>query len=521
MMQSLATVLVDAAERFPDHPATVSAVPNAPLSLCYRELLDLACRGASTLRARGLDPGDRVVLALEPRPEWAAAFFAVLGAELTVIPVAADTDATRLTTVMRLAQPAAVIASSRSAAAPHGIGLDLETLFASRSAALARSTRCPAGVIAFTSGSTSHPRAVVLTHANLRANLRALLGVRRAEPQDAFLSLLPPWHLFELMVGMLGPLSCGSRIVYPGTLLPHRLLSIAREHGITHALCVPALLDALYREVLDQLVDEGVIAESGRERRPAECARSIGAARDGVIAERIRSAVRARIGSSLRVVGLGGAAVDPSWATLARAVDLQIEVGYGLTEAGPVVTLGNLAECPPGSVGRPLPGIELRTTASGEIRVNGPSLMKGYLGAPDDTRRALAHGWLNTGDVGRMDERGYLTVLGRCKEAMVTDRGMTIYPEEIEPYYASRLFTEHCVIPVPGANGNDRPTLVVVSDRTEREVQREFERCRAAAPPEFRIAEMIRAQFPLPRTAAGKLRRRAVAGAFHESEPTS
>ena len=144
-------------------------------------------------------------------------------------------------------------------------------------------------MLAFTSGSTDCPRAVELTHDNLLSNLEALLEIRRVTPEDALLSMLPPCHLFELMCGFLAPLACGARIVYPGTLLPNRLVETIRTERITHALAVPALLSALAEEVLDS---------------PGEPAAD---------PARFASWMRHRIGDDFRTLAIGGAALDPDW----------------------------------------------------------------------------------------------------------------------------------------------------------------------------------------------------------------
>ena len=139
-----------------------------------------------------------------------------------------------------------------------------------------------------------------------------------------------------------------------------------------------------------------------------------------------------------------------------------VDVGYGLTEAGPLVAAGFGSDCPPESVGRPLPGVDVRVDSQGEILVRSDSLMQGYLDDPQASAATLDDGWLRTGDRGHLDEQGFLFVTGRIKDAIVSANGETVYPDEIEPCYCSPLFADHCVVPVRGPDGNDVPTLVVV-----------------------------------------------------------
>ncbi len=215
---------------------------------------------------------------------------------------------------------------------------------------------------------------------------------------------------------------------------------------------------------------------------------------------------------------VGGAAVDPAWALLCRAIGIVLDVGYGLTEAGPVVAVGNMQECPPQSVGRPLPGVDVRVDERGEILLRSPSLMRGYYGDPTATANALVDGWLRTGDKGYCDEQGFLYVTGRLKEAIVTASGVTVCPEEFEVHYQDPLFAELCVIPAPGPHGNDIPELIVVpaSEASAYDIESTFRRLRADAPSHCRIERIQMVDQPLPRTPTGKIRRRELAARLYE-----
>jgi long-subunit acyl-CoA synthetase (AMP-forming) len=155
-------------------------------------------------------------------------------------------------------------------------------------------------LLAFTSGSTQDPRAVCLTHANLMANVKAVIEVRQAAPGDAFLSMLPPTHLFELVVGQLCPLACGAQIVYASVLLPNRLIDALGSARITHALVVPALLDLLYREVVDLLIAASAIEPS--ERSLKEITQRLRDELSDADLDRLRAALRERLSDRFRTI---------------------------------------------------------------------------------------------------------------------------------------------------------------------------------------------------------------------------
>jgi long-chain acyl-CoA synthetase len=506
------------AERYPDAVA-LAPVPGSPDGWSYAQLQALMQRGAAHLRSRDLSAGDRVLLFLEPCAAWPVAFFAILEAGLVVVPLPAEIPLATAAGVAAFAGARLALLGSRTRGLAAGSGLRCltvdELLRADPGTPVSAVESLPdLALLAFTSGSTSQPRAVELTHANLLANLQALLHTRQAGPGDALLSMLPPAHLFELMVGLLAPLACGARVVYAPALLPNRILAALREQWITHALSVPALLQILYDEVVAELVDAGVLDPAQRDLSLKETARRLRHELNEEDRQRLRISIRERIGTTFQTLVVGGAALDPAWADIALDVGLRLEVGYGLTEASPIVSLGLAAESPPGSVGRPLPGVEVRIAPDHEILVRGLNVMRGYHGDPEGTAAALRDGWLHTGDHGHLDPDGFLFITGRLKETLKTASGETLYPEELEPSYASPLFAELCVTGLPDPEGNDVPALFVVPaspDVGEAELRRAFEDLRAAAPARLRVARLIVWPGPLPRTPLGKIRRRSLA----------
>lgn len=530
-LTSLADLPAELTDRFGDQAALASSRACGGGGVSYRELWEYAQHGAATLRQAGLATGDRILLLADSSPTWAVALFSIFQAGMVAVPVPPQSPPAMIGSVARRARIRGCIYSENRAGAIRDVeGIECrvsaDRLFASKDAVemKAASKTSELAVLAFTSGSTAQPRAVELTHANLLADLAGLLDVREARPGDAFLSMLPPAHLFELMVGLLGPLCCGAKVVYPGTPLPNRLVDSLREDRITYACCVPALLTCLYDEILDELIDCGAVAAERRGQTISQTARRFESELKTEELRRIRAGVRQRIGDAFCTLAVGGAAMDPHWLAILNGIGIRTEVGYGLTEASPIVSLGLAGECPVGSVGRPLPGVDVRIDSKEEILVRGPNVMRGYHQDTSATQAVLAGGWLRTGDRGRIDGRGFLFVTGRLKEAMVTAAGETIYPDEIEPYYSSSVFAEWCVAPRRGPDGNDVPTLFVVPAAAAQSQERlieVFRSLRSLAPARLRLNEMIRVPSSLPRTPTGKVQRRRVAEQWDHHTPSS
>jgi long-chain acyl-CoA synthetase len=515
-LSCIADVVRRTADACPDRVALQDAA--GVRRVTYGELWRRVAQGTATLRRSGLETGDRVLLLRAPGPDWIPAFLSIVNAGLVAAPLPHDVpdELVRLGAAFTGARAwiADDATEARASALRHLTRVAPDDP-GSGPGASAEATVDPASpaALVFTSGSVSRPRAVVLSHRNLCANLRALLAARQAAPDEALLSTLPPSHAYELVAGQLAPLAAGARIVYAGVPLPNRVVETIRTQSITRVALVPALFEALAREVICRLVERGAADRECRDSPVRDLANRVRRLPPGAHDE-IRRAVRACVGPSLRTLVVGGAALDAAWVDVLTRVGIDLDVGYGLTEAGPVVAMGRAGECPADSCGRPLPGVDVRVAPDGEVLVQSDAIMQGYAGDPAATTAAFVDGWLRTGDCGRLDAEGFLFITGRLKEAMVTAAGETIYPDEIEPYFSSPLFAEWAVVPAAGEAGNDRPILVVVPAdplASTHAIERAAAVLNAAAPARLRISGVIVRRAPLPRTTVGKIRRRAIA----------
>ncbi len=482
--------------------------------LRFNDLPQRMVCGATTLRRLHAERG-AVIMIVDSCPDWASVFFSVVEAGHVAVPLPVDTAPETVAAVAAYTGAWAIIHGPRCRPLLDGLAqltsVALDQFFAPE----ADGSSCQWSgdevcLLAFTSGSTERPRAVELSHQSLLSNTAAILCAHGSNPGTAALSMLPPAHLYELVGGLLVPLACGARVVYTGSPLPNRMVDALREHHISHAFAVPALVECLYDEVAQQLIDAGIGAHYSLDQSPQEIVQRLESELTSDELEQLRRDVRDRVGHSFESLVVGGAAIDPGLVQLISLMGIHVEVGYGLTEAGPVVSVGMAGQCPWNSVGRPLPGVRVQIADDGEILVRSPSKMCGYFRDAEATAQAIRDEWLHTGDRGHLDDDGFLYVTGRIKEAMVTVSGRTICPEEVEPYYRSQLFAQSCVAGVPGRDGNDLPTLFVVpasAGVNRQQLEDEFRRLRAAAPAQCFVEQMLPVD-DLPKTAVGKVNRR-------------
>ena len=262
--------------RFGDRVALEDA--SGAVRITYRDLWTRVQSGAGALRAMGLAPRDRVLLMMDGHPDWIVSFLSIVHADLVAVPIPGRAPVAVAIAAAAAAGVRGCVCDSASRAVasqiPGMCAVLPEDLLASPAAApLISPTSGGVAVLLFTSGSSSTPRAVALTHDNLVANLRSLLSDRSANGDEVLLSVLPPSHAYELVAGQLAPLVAGARIVYAGAPLPNRLIDALRTRAITRMLCVPALLELLAREVVIGLADDAAI-------EPGCCAAHRGRARD-------------------------------------------------------------------------------------------------------------------------------------------------------------------------------------------------------------------------------------------------
>lgn len=501
----------------------------ASLELTYAVLRARIAQSAAGLRAAGVTAGVRVALLCENRPEWVIALLAVLRAGAAVVPLDTKLGVPELAVLIRHARPLLVLTSQahrdraiEAAGDVRVVSLDEGPLpFATPLPWMRRASDDTALVI-YTSGTTGDPKGVEITLGNLMHQVWSVDAAIGPQGRERFLSVLPLCHLYELICGCLVPLARGATISYPATetLLPAELAAIMKRRKITSLVGVPLLYRALLRGIEAQL------------RRAPRLARLVVAAASAISARvpipEVRRWLYAPVlrafGGALQHLYSGGAALDIDVARAFERMGLRIYQGYGLSETSPVIALNTPAAYRLGSVGRPLPGVEVRISPEGEILTRGPHVMRGYAGRPDLTAAVVdADGWLSTGDLGHLDADGFLYVTGRAKDVIVLGGGKKVYPDEVEQVLERHpAFAEVCVLGVPSRTGNEEVCAVVVPAAPGAALDAEAEVGRALAGlAAFKRPTRVVVRYePIPRTTTRKAKRAALAAwiTAHERE---
>lgn len=395
----------------------------------------------SALQAFGVGRGDRVALISENRPEWAISFLAITSMGAVVVPLDAMLRKEEILPLLEDSEPKAILLSRTYLEYVKGTKVEGRTIFMEEFDKLpSAENREPIVVnledlasIVYTSGTTGTPKGVMLTHKNIMSDVIATASLFDIGPGDNFLSVLPLHHTFETTAGFLAPFYKGSCITYAESLKSYVLLSHMQKAGITVMCGVPLLyqlfFDGIMREVEEKKLKQAfdfLFAVS----------RFFKAVIGFNIGRILFKTVHKKFGGKIRFFVTGGAAIDPQILKSFDLMGFTVLQGYGLTESAPVLACCTLKTNKIGSVGKALPGVEIKIQGMdpvGEILAFGPNIMKGYYKRKDLTREIIdPSGWLHTGDIGYLDEEGHLYITGRSKDVIVTASGVNVYPEELE-----------------------------------------------------------------------------------------
>lgn len=310
--------------------------------------------------------------------------------------------------------------------------------------------------IIYTSGTTGNPKGVMLTHSNLVSNIKSSASVISISDEDILLSFLPLCHSFERMAGYYTAMACGATIAYAESVETVR--DNLAEVKPTIMTSVPRLFERIYNRVMKQMESAPAIRRKifrwaiqvGKKYAKAKKLHVIPAtlAIQHKIADKlVYSKLKAATGGRIRFFVSGGAALGREYGEFFEAVGLQILEGYGLTESSPVISTNRLDDYKFGTVGKPIPGVEVKIADDGEILARGPNIMKGYWNNKKATEEAIdKDGWLHTGDIGVFDSEGFLIITDRKKHMFVSSGGKNIYPQPIEGMFLQSKYIDQFVL---------------------------------------------------------------------------
>ncbi len=478
------------------------------LSFSYGDLHDLALRMNALLAARGVGEGDRVLIWGPNSPWWGIAFWGITARGAIAVPVDFMSGCDRAESIANLTEAALVIQSDYKAERLTGfqsiILEEIEFLLGELLPLTATVSKAPGDIaqLIYTSGTTGNPKGVILTHGNLLANLvQVNRQIPVVTPEYRFLSLLPLSHMFEQMGGFFTPLFHGSRIVYLSTLKPSAIMEALAEEDIHAVVAVPRLLLLLRGSIEREL--------SGKHLAPLF--RQLMAIAEYLPPRMKRGLffpVRQRFGRHFTLFVSGGAPLSPELYSFWERMGFTVVEGYGLTECSPVLTANTWERQVPGSVGTPLPGVDIRL-AEGEVLARGDNVFPGYYRNEQATREAFsADGWFRTGDLGEMDGSGCLYIKGRIKELIVTGAGVNVYPDVIESELNRTAgVREGCVIGLDRGAGEEVHAVLLL-DGSGRQAEEIIGEVNARIDPLSRITGLtIWPETEFPKTTTLKIRK--------------
>jgi len=516
----------------------------------YGEVHRWAARVGSFLLRSGVKPDDRVLLVSENRPEWAIAYFGILRAGGTVVPVDPASSEAEVVNIVRRSQAKVVLLSEEAAQNLAGLWRTLsEQSLAVSLATLAqamegdpsqpgrigavRKGASPGDVasLIFTSGTTGTPKGVVLTHRNFASLVPKLAASFDFGVGDGLLSVLPLHHTFEFSAGMLTPFSRGAEVTYLDELTTDRLGEVLESGHVTAMIGVPALWTLFHRKITQELTAKPAIVEQGI--RALMSAHGALRNRQNVNLGKILFwPVHRKFGGRIKFLVSGGSALTDDVHRAFHDLGFDLAEGYGLTEAAPVLSVqapGNKRI--PGSVGRALPGIELRienpdNDGIGEVCARGPNVMPGYFADREATEATLREGWLYTGDLGRLDADGQLYLVGRKKDVIIDANGKNTYPDELEELYGDHpSIKELSVVGLPDDAGGEMVGCLCVPEYGERrreevraELEEHFRRVSAELAFHRRIKVLRFWDADLPKTSTRKVKRKLVVDELRKLE---
>lgn len=466
----------------------------------------------------------KAAICAENSPNWVFACYGAWFKGATVVPIDAKSSAEEIAFVLNDANPEVVFAcaenlqtvreaveaanSSAKIMELDGFLQNAEYKDPAQNAVFERELD-DLGLIVYTSGTTGNPKGVMLTFANMAANMKAVEQAKYYFRGMSVLAMLPFHHILPLMGTMIMPLSIGGKIVMPRTISPEEISAVLQKYPVDLIISVPRFYELLHSNIMAK------IQHSKVARAMFALSKLVGKL---WFSRKLFGVIHKKFGGIVRFWVSGGAALDKTvWSDL-YALGFSIREGYGMTECAPIIAFPRIDKIKMGSVGQALNGIEVRIV-DGEIAVRGGNVTKGYYNRPEETAESIRNGWLYTGDLGYLDDDGFLFITGRQKEIIVLANGKNVNPAELETLLqrqspdvleAGVLMyqnTLRAIVRVP-----QKLVSELGAEGAEKKIRDEailpFNR---NAPTYKRIIKFVLTTDELPRTRVGKLKRHLLA----------
>jgi long-chain acyl-CoA synthetase len=542
------------AEEWPESVALEIQHRDRVESYTYAQVRRMAESFGRWLVEHHYQKGARIAILADNHPRWVAAYLGIIAAGCTAVPLDTALHADQTATLLKDSGSSLLVCDQRHLQlARQAIARsNLEVLLLDKPSAASTLASQFANLddifdagpgnfvpppsagdglacLLYTSGTTADPKGVMISHANVMGEVKAVFGWADVGPTDAILGVLPLFHVLSQMANIFLPLVKGARVVYLETLNTTELLRGLSERKITAFAVVPQFFYLIHERIFKEVTQRGWFArQTLRILMAITCfTRRLGWNAGKLFFGKIHDT----FGKHMRYLVTGGSRFDPQIASDFYALGIDILQAYGLTETTAAAFANPPENIVIGSVGPPLTGVEVRISnpqpeesvgqAVGEILIRGEIVMKGYWNRPDATAAALRDGWLYTGDLGYLDAGGNLFITGRSKEIIILSNGKNVYPEEVEAHYLkSPYIKEICVLGLEGGAGNvasDRLHAVVVPNfqvlrerkivNAKEVIRYDIESLGVQLPSTKRVGSYEIWQEDLPRTTTRKIKR--------------
>ncbi len=546
---SLGAALRDALDRWPNETCLIEADrEREKVRLTYSDFKEMALPLARALQDADFRAGDRAAIIMTNQSKWLISAYAIFYCGGVVVPL--DYKLTASEHLQLLAHSKAkflvieyhlwralmqapefndlkvktVLVTEAPLRAELGTAFRWEEFRRKGDPAFAPRKREDVACVVYSSGTGGRPKGCVLTHDNYLEQCKSLTAWYPFGPGVRYLSILPTNHAIDFMVGFIGPFVCGACVVHLRTLRPDYVRDAFVRYKITYVTLVPMILKNLERGLRTKFEGLNFAKRTLLHTMIATNKLLTRKAPDIDVSRRLLRQVHKAFGGELQAMFTGGAFMDPSTLEFFYGLGIPVANGYGLTEAGTSLTLNDLKPFRADTVGKPLPGVELRilnpdSDGIGEVAAHSRTIMSHYLDDPEMSMATIVDGWLMTGDLGRFDGDGHLQLFGRKKNMIVTEGGKNIYPEDIEAAFDGLQVKEYCIFAAnyvwPAKElGKEGLVLVLRMEQNQEftdSLKQEIEKHNRRLPDFKRVGGYLVWSKDFPRTASMKIKRTVLA----------